>query len=84
MRLFRTHQPNGAIDTYVPLGSAVDVGTRRVVVAAATAAMGMTMAGGAPSAPSAPSGPSGSGGGGGEGGGGPSENKKTSNRRRIK
>jgi hypothetical protein len=75
---------DGAIDTYVPLGSAVDVGTRRVVVAAATAAMGMTMAGGAPSAPSAPSGPSGSGGGGGEGGGGPSENKKTSNRRRIK
>jgi hypothetical protein len=75
---------DGAIDTYVPLGSAVDVGTRRVVVAAATAAMGMTMAGGAPSAPSAPSGPNGSGGGGGEGGGGPSENKKTSNRRRIK
>jgi hypothetical protein len=75
---------DGAIDTYVPLGSAVDVGTRRVVVAAATAAMGMTMAGGAPSAPSAPSGPNGSGGGGGEGGGGPSEHKKTSNRRRIK
>ena len=75
---------DGAIDTYVPLGSAVDVGTRRVVVAAATAAMGMTMTGGAPSAPSAPSGPSGGGGGGGEGSGGPSENKKTSNRRRIK
>ena len=74
---------DGAIDTYVPLGSAVDVGTRRVVVAAATAAMGMTMTGGAPSAPSGPSGPSGTGGGGG-GGGGPSENKKTSNRRRIK
>ena len=74
---------DGAVDTYVPLGSAVDVGTRRVVVAAATAAMGMTMTGGAPSAPSGPSGPSGTGGGGG-GGGGPSENKKTSNRRRIK
>ena len=73
---------DGAIDTYIPLGSAVDVGTRRVVVAAATAAMGMTMTGGAPSAPSGPSGPSG--GGGGEGSGGPSENKKTSNRRRIK
>ena len=71
---------DGAIDTYVPLGSAVDVGTRRVVVAAATAAMGMTMAGGAPSAPS---GPSGTGGGGGENSGGPSENKKTSNRRRT-
>ena len=75
---------DGAIDTYVPLGSAVDVGTRRVVVAAAAAAMGMTMGGGAPSAPSGPSGPSGSSGGGGGGGGGPSENKKTSNRRRIK
>ena len=75
---------DGAIDTYVPLGSAVDVGTRRVVVAAATAAMGMTMTGGAPSAPSGPSGPSSGGGGGGEGSGGPSENKKTSNRRRIK
>jgi hypothetical protein len=72
---------DGAIDTYVPLGSAVDVGTRRVVVAAAIAATTITMStGGAPSAPSAPSG-GGSGGGG--GGGAPSENKKTSNRRKI-
>jgi hypothetical protein len=70
---------DGAIDTYVPLGSAVDVGTRRVVVAAAIAATSITMSAGAPSSPSSPSGNSGGGG----GGAGPSENKNTSNRRRI-
>jgi hypothetical protein len=73
---------DGAIDTYVPLGSAVDVGTRRVVVAAATAAMGITMGGGG-SAPSAPSGSGGNGGGDG-GDSAPSEDKKTSNKRRRK
>lgn len=74
---------DGAIDTYVPLGSIVDVGTRRVVVAAAAAAASMTMGGASPSAPSAPSGSGGSGGGDG-GDSAPSEDKKTSNKRRRK
>ena len=66
---------DGAIDTYVPLGSAVDVGTRRVVIAAVAVASSISL-----SAPAAPSPSSGSP----SGGGGPSspQDKPSSSRRR--
>jgi hypothetical protein len=67
---------DGAIDTYVPLGSAVDVGVRRVIIAA-TAVLSITAV---PTAP--PAGPSGGGSGGGSDGG--TDGNPSDSRRRRK
>jgi hypothetical protein len=56
----------GSLDTYVPIGSAIDVGARRVIIAATTVVSVLTVAS-PPSSP-APTSPSGSG----SGSGGPS------------
>jgi len=74
---------DGAIDTYVPLGSAVDVQTRRAVIAAGVVLSTSVIAAAPPSSPSGPSQPS-SGGGGGPSGGpsGGSGSNESSNRRR--
>ena len=71
---------DGAVDTYVPLGSAVDVKTRRVVIAAVTAATSITMT----PAPGAPSPSSGGSGGAGGGDSGNSDESNSSKRRRRK
>lgn len=73
---------SGKFDTYVPVGSSVNVSQRRVIVAATAGAMlaAPAMSGGS-GGPSGPSG--GSGGSGGPSGAGPSEgNNKGDNRRR--
>jgi hypothetical protein len=75
----------GVFDTYVPLGSGIDVGSRRTLVAAgaAVAAVGATGASGASSGSSGPSGGSGGPSGGNSGGGGdvPAPDKKTSGKK---
>ena len=72
----------GSLDTYVPIGSAVDVGTRRVVIAATTVVSVLTVASPPSSpAPSSPGG-SGSGSGGPSGSGGGTSAEPSSERRR--
>ena len=70
----------GNFDIYVPIGSAVDVETRRVVIAATTVVSILTVAS-PPAAPAAPSG--GSGGSGGPSGPTGSESSSTNKRRRL-
>jgi hypothetical protein len=70
----------GSFDIYVPVGSAVDVETRRVVIAATTVVSILTVAS-PPAAPATPSG--GSGGGGGPSGPTGSESSSTDKRRRL-
>ena len=70
----------GNFDIYVPVGSAVDVGTRRVIIAATTVVSILTVAS-PPSAPAAPSGSSG--GSGGPSGSIGSESSSTNKRRRL-
>lgn len=71
-------------DTYVPQGSAVDVQTRRAVLAAGVVLSTSVIAAAPPSSPSGPSQPSsgGSGGGGGGPSGGSEGNESSSKRRR--
>lgn len=71
-------------DTYVPQGSAIDVQTRRAVLAAGVVLSTSVIAAAPPSSPSGPSQPSsgGSGGGGGGPSGGSGGNESSSRRRR--
>ena len=72
----------GSLDTYVPIGSAIDVGARRVIIAATTVVSVLTVASPPSSpAPASPSG-SGSGSGGPSGSGGGASAEPSSERRR--